>query len=74
MYFDSLSEFLAMDGHGLYVWMSYGIFIVVILWNLFIVRQNRKLSLKRAEKTWQRETLAKKPVDDLNQEQNSVEN
>lgn len=77
MYFDSVNEFLAMGGHGLYVWMSYGIFVVVILWNLFTLRVNRKQSLMRAKKTWQRERSP--DVDDratdkgLAEKQNSVE-
>lgn len=25
MYFDSFSEFIAMGGHGFYVWLAYGV-------------------------------------------------
>ncbi len=31
MYFDNLQEFLSMGGHGLYVWLSYGLTWLVIL-------------------------------------------
>ena len=55
MYFSSLNEFLVMGGHGLYVWMAYGIFLAIIAWNIFMVRANRKHALERARKTWQRE-------------------
>ena len=55
MYFDSFNEFLTMGGHGLYVWLSYGIFIVVIAWNILTLRYNRKLSIKKAQRTWSRE-------------------
>ncbi|WP_372831547.1 heme exporter protein CcmD [Pontibacterium sp.] len=34
MSFDSFSDFLAMDGHGLYVWLSYAIALFVIVINL----------------------------------------
>ena len=34
MNFDSLSEFLAMGGHGFYVWLSYAIALVVIVINI----------------------------------------
>ncbi|MGB0468457.1 MAG: heme exporter protein CcmD [Pontibacterium sp.] len=34
MSFDSFSEFLAMGGHGLYVWLSYGIVLVLFIINL----------------------------------------
>ena len=54
MYFTSLNEFLAMGGHGLYVWLSYGIFIAVLTWNILGLRSNRRLSIKRAQKTWAR--------------------
>ena len=32
--FDSFSEFLAMGGHGLYVWLSYAIAIVILVINV----------------------------------------
>jgi len=72
MYFDSLNEFLAMGGHGLYVWMSYGLFVLVLAWNFFSLRKNRLQSIKRAQKTWKREELSKKPESHLNQKKNSV--
>ena len=34
MYFDSWSGFLAMEGHGLYVWSAYVIALLVIAYNL----------------------------------------
>ncbi|WP_083232399.1 heme exporter protein CcmD [Endozoicomonas atrinae] len=34
MYFDSWSGFLAMEGHGLYVWSAYAVAAVVIAYNL----------------------------------------
>lgn len=45
MYFDSISEILFMDGHGLYVWMSYLAALLIVLVNYFSVR-----SLLRKEK------------------------
>lgn len=30
MYFDGLSELMAMDGHGVYVWGVYGVASVII--------------------------------------------
>jgi heme exporter protein D len=32
--FDSFSEFLSMGGHGLYVWLSYALGLILILINL----------------------------------------
>ncbi len=32
--FNNFSEFLQMGGHGLYVWLSYAIALLVIIYNL----------------------------------------
>ena len=48
MSFDSLSDFLAMGGHGLYVWLSYGAALVVVLANVLSVRNARKRSWRQA--------------------------
>ncbi len=29
-----MKEFLAMGGYGFYVWTSYGLAVVILLWNL----------------------------------------
>lgn len=42
MSFDSFSDFLAMGGHGLYVWLSYGIGLVIIVLNLVLPMRTRK--------------------------------
>ncbi|WP_286239933.1 heme exporter protein CcmD [Neptuniibacter halophilus] len=34
MSFDSFSDFIAMGGHGLYVWLSYAIALLVIVFNI----------------------------------------
>lgn len=34
MSFDSFSDFIAMGGHGVYVWLSYAIAVVVIVINI----------------------------------------
>lgn len=31
--FASFRDFLAMDGHGAYVWSSYGIGLALLVWN-----------------------------------------
>lgn len=35
MRFDSLSAFIQMDGHGLYIWAAYGITLLVLTLNLW---------------------------------------
>lgn len=55
MYFDSFSEFLAMGNHALYVWLSYGFFVLILIWIVIDLRLNRKTNLKNAERTWARD-------------------
>lgn len=50
MSFDSFSEFLAMGGHGTYVWLSYAIALILIVINLVspLLRKKQLISeLKR---------------------------
>ncbi len=55
MIFSSLSEFIIMGGHGIYVWSAYGFFffsISLITWLTF--KQKKKIInkiLKEQEKT-----------------------
>ena len=36
--FETISEFLAMGGHGLYVWLSYGSTVLVLAGSYFSLR------------------------------------
>lgn len=43
MQFDSIAEFIAMGGHGFYVWLAYGLTAAIILFNVMapvIARRN----------------------------------
>ena len=55
MYFDSFSEFLAMGNHGLYVWMAYGAFLILIIWNLITPKLRRRQVLESVIRHWRRE-------------------
>lgn len=48
MNFASVSEFLAMGGHGLYVWLSYGATALVLLANVMALRISRKRFLRES--------------------------
>ena len=39
MYFDSFAEFIAMDGHGVFVWSAYGVTLLVV--GAYLVNQRR---------------------------------
>lgn len=46
MSFESFSDFIAMGGHGLYVWLSYAIALVVIVINIVspVVQKKKVIS------------------------------
>ena len=46
IYFDSFSEMVFMDGHGIYVWVSYLFALGVLLANHFSGRSFLKKELK----------------------------
>ena len=48
MSFGSLAEFLAMGGHGLYVWLSYGAALLVVVLNAAWVRVSRRRAFREA--------------------------
>jgi heme exporter protein D len=48
MSFDSIADFLSMGGHGLYVWLSYGVSVVVVVANVLSVRSARSRYLRLA--------------------------
>ncbi len=54
MRFDSLEAFLLMDGHGLFVWMSYSITLLVLSVNLWWPRHVRKKLIKTEKRFRQR--------------------
>ena len=51
MYFDSFSEFFNMGGHGLYVWLAYGVSAVLLVINIVLpVMHKRQLVKEQARK------------------------
>ena len=48
MNFDSFAAFLAMGDHGLYVWLSYGAFVLVVAANVGSVRLARRRFFRQA--------------------------
>jgi len=56
--FNSVSEFLAMGGHGLYVWLSYGLGLVVVTANLILPKLSRNRLLAEQKRRLRREDVA----------------
>ncbi len=60
MYFDSWSGFLAMEGHGLYVWSAYAVAAVVIAYNLiapFMAKRQVVAQVRRQERLIKRKMV-----------------
>lgn len=55
MQFETMSEFITMDGHGLYVWLSYGIGLSIIIGNLVLPLFKRKELIKSLARRLRRE-------------------
>ncbi|BBB28698.1 heme exporter protein CcmD [Neptunomonas japonica JAMM 1380] len=55
MQFETMSEFITMDGHGLYVWLSYGIGLLIIIGNLVLPLFKRKELIKSLARRLRRE-------------------
>jgi len=53
--FASFADFLQMGKHGLYVWLSYGIFLGIIIYNIAAVLINKRVFLKEAKRRLRRE-------------------
>lgn len=58
MSFDSFSDFLSMGGDGLYVWLSYGIGVLIILFNLILPLLRRKQVITQLRRRLRREEQA----------------
>jgi heme exporter protein D len=55
MFFDSFSSFIQMGNHGIYVWLSYGIFAVIVAANFILPIISRKKIIKDLERQMRRE-------------------
>ncbi|MGR9045157.1 MAG: heme exporter protein CcmD [Gammaproteobacteria bacterium] len=54
-YFSSWSGFLEMGGHGFYVWLSYAIAALVVIYNVVSVRLKTRIFFKQAKRRLKRE-------------------
>ena len=58
MSFESFSDFLAMGGHGLYVWLSYGVAALIFIANVILPMQKKKDIVKKHIQRLKREKVA----------------
>jgi heme exporter protein D len=53
--FASFADFLQMGKHGLYVWLSYGITLAIILYNVIAVVLKKRQFFNEAKRRLRRE-------------------
>jgi len=53
--FQNFAEFLAMGGHAVYVWSSYGFFALVIALNVIQPAMAKRKIIRDLKARWQRE-------------------
>jgi len=51
MQWRSVSEFIAMDGYGLYVWTSFGITAFCMLWEVLALRRRHAAASARTRES-----------------------
>ena len=57
-----MSEFLAMNGYGAYVWSAYGITLVVLVLNVWAGKRALRQNLSRARGTTIEQSGARQPT------------
>lgn len=55
MYFHSVSDFLAMGGYAFYVWMAYGISLLLVVGYVVALRSQNKRIKRRIKRLAERE-------------------
>ena len=55
MAFGSLADFLNMGGHGFYVWLCYGLGLLIIVMNLLLPMQQSKQVIRELRRRLRRE-------------------
>ena len=56
-----MSDIWLMDGNGPYVWVAYGITLVVLIWNAWSARSRLQRNLKHVEREPTAEEPARRP-------------
>jgi len=53
--FESFSAFIAMEGHGPYVWTCYGVFLVSVIGLMVWSRQRRRVMMEACRRNYERQ-------------------
>lgn len=57
-----MNEFLAMGGHGPYVWSAYGVTLAVMVYNAWAAHRHQAKALTRLRQTGARQGTGAKPT------------
>lgn len=63
MNFSSVSEFINMGGHGLYVWLSYGAALIIIAYNVAAARWKQQRAWQMVRDRERRRAAEQAPLD-----------
>ena len=61
IYWNSLSDFLAMGKHGLYVWGSFAVMALFMILEPVLLVQSRKRLIERLRRQYRAESLDRAP-------------
>ena len=64
MKFESFAAFIQMDGHGLYIWLAYGITLIVLAVNLWWPSRARKQFVRQEQRVRTRTANAQEKTED----------
>ena len=56
IHWNSLSDFLAMGGYGVYVWGSFGVTALIMIIEPIMVARNRRTTIARLKRQMRAET------------------
>ncbi len=59
-YFDDWASFVAMGGHGFYVWLCWGLVIGVVLFGVWYAKAERKRVIKQIQEQQLRQKAVSK--------------
>ena len=57
-----MSEFLAMGGHGPYVWSAYGVTLAVMVYNVWAAYRHQANALARLQQAGEEQETRAKPT------------
>ena len=61
IYWNSLSDFLAMGNHGLYVWGSFAVLALAMILEPILLVHSRKRLIERLRRQYRAESLERAP-------------